>query len=52
MTARKLYSYIGVVFGTVIVALALNWFMIPNGLLQVDCGISIILHHLFELPVA
>lgn len=52
MTARKLYSYIGVVFGTVIVALALNWFMIPNGLAAGGIsGISIILHHLFELPV-
>jgi uncharacterized membrane-anchored protein YitT (DUF2179 family) len=52
MTARGLYSYIGVILGTVIVAAALNWFMIPNGLAAGGVsGISIILYHLVDLPV-
>jgi uncharacterized membrane-anchored protein YitT (DUF2179 family) len=52
MRMRGFYSYIGVVVGTVIVAGALNWFMIPNGLAAGGVsGLGIILHHLLDLPV-
>jgi uncharacterized membrane-anchored protein YitT (DUF2179 family) len=52
MNARGVYSYLGVILGTVIVAAALNWFMVPNGLAAGGVsGVSIILYHLFDLPV-
>ncbi len=51
-TRANVISYIGIVIGSVIIALALNWFLVPNALAAGGAsGIAIILNNLFGIPV-
>ncbi|MDF2873655.1 MAG: putative 5xTM rane YitT family [Sporomusa sp.] len=53
MVKRKwLRDYLGIVLGTVITALALNIFLIPNKVAAGGTsGLATVLHHIFGLPV-